>query len=132
MPCLAGITTKLRHCATTPFAAAAVLLLGSIAPLRAQMTTSPTPSQFPRGDASRGPDEEDPFRNNPGLRDRLERSRAAERQRRIVDDANRLVELTVQYRKALDAHGTATADDQKLLTQIEKLAREVKDRMKGM
>ena len=49
-----------------------------------------------------------------------------------MDDANRLVALTAQYRKALDAHGTPTEDDQKLLAQIEKLARDVKDRMRGM
>ena len=58
--------------------------------------------------------------------------RSAERQRRIVDDANRLVALTAQYRKSLEAHATPNQDDQKLLMQIEKLARDVKDRMRGM
>ena len=61
-----------------------------------------------------------------------QRAREAERQRRIVDDANRLMKLTAQYRGDVERHGTVTADDEKLLLQIEKLAREVKDRMRGM
>lgn len=97
-----------------------------------QMSTPSASPEFPRPGASRTAEEDDPFRTNAALRSRLEHSRAGERQRRIVDDANRLVELTVQYRHAVDEHGTVTADDQKLLTQIEKLAREVKDRMRGM
>ncbi len=80
-------------------------------------------NRFP-GDLS--PDE-DPARENS-----RQRAREKERQKRIVDDANRLVQLTAQYRTAVEQHGSVTADDQKLLMQIERLAREVKDRMRGM
>ena len=127
---------KQRFGLARPSSVAALVLSGSFllaSPLRGQFDQHPIAPGLPQPDASRGSRaEDDPLRDSPELRDRLQRGRAAERQRRIVDDANRLVELTVQYRKALDAHGTATADDQKLLTQIEKLAREVKDRMRGM
>lgn len=113
-----------------------VLLIGMLAlgsaVMHGQVDTSPgTNPGLPRPGLSRG-DEDDPFRNNPGLRERMEKSRALDRQRRMVDDANRLVGLTAQYQKALEAHGTPTGDDQKLLAQIEKLARDVKDRMRGM
>ena len=110
-------------------------LLGIAAPKLAQAQIDTRPSTVPevsRPGLPHGDAEDDPFRDNPQLRDRLQRGRAADRQRRIVDDANRLVALTAQYRKALDAHGTPTDDDQKLLVQIEKLARDVKDRMRGM
>ncbi|MFN2975906.1 hypothetical protein [Terriglobus aquaticus] len=113
-------------------ASAGALLLASLVcvpAMRAQVDARPPAGSLPHPDAS---EENDPFRNNPELRERLQKGRATERQRRIVDDANRLVVLTAQYRTALAAHGTATADDQKLLIQIEKLAREVKDRMRGM
>ncbi|WP_419806870.1 hypothetical protein [Terriglobus sp.] len=112
-----------------------LVLLGmfaQVSTLHAQIDTKAAPQTgLPRPGLSPG-DEDDPFRDNPGLRERLRRSRAADRQRRIVDDANRLVALTAEYRKALDAHGTPTDNDQKLLVQIEKLARDVKDRMRGM
>ncbi len=62
----------------------------------------------------------------------LRKTREVERQRRIVDDASRLVKLTAQYRSDVERHGAVTAEDEKLLLQIEKLAREVKDRMRGM
>lgn len=100
--------------------------------LHAQISATPSTLPHPSRPGLPGDTDYDPFRNNPGMRERLERGRAADRQRRIVDDANRLVALTAQYRKALDAHGTPTDDDQKLLVQIEKLARDVKDRMRGM
>lgn len=83
---------------------------------------SPTIPRFP-GDI----EEPDLFRENS-----RQRTRELERQRRIVDDANRLVKLTAQYRNDVEHHGAVTAEDQKLLLQIEKLAREVKDRMRGM
>ncbi len=58
-------------------------------------------------------------------------ARAEERQRRMVEDANRLVVLTAQYRASVTEHRGATAEDSKLLVNIEKLARSVKDRMRG-
>ncbi len=59
-------------------------------------------------------------------------TRAAERQKRMVDDANRLVALTTRYRASVSEHGKETAEDARLLLDIEKLARSVKDRMRGM
>ncbi len=112
-------------------------LLGMLASattvLHAQIDTNPgINAGASRPGVLRNGNDDDPLRDNPEMRDRLQKGRASDRQRRIVDDANRLVALTAQYRKALDAHGTPTEDDQKLLAQIEKLARDVKDRMRGM
>lgn len=75
-------------------------------------------------------DMEDPWHTRE-MQEKLQRAREKDRQKRMVDAANRLVELTAQYRKQVGAHGEATAEDQKLLFEIEKLARDVKDRMKG-
>ncbi len=57
-------------------------------------------------------------------------ARAEERQRRMVEDANRLVVLTERYRESI-AQRAANAEDAKLLLDIQKLARSVKDRMRG-
>ncbi len=59
-------------------------------------------------------------------------ARAAERQKRMVEDADRLVALTTRYREHMLEHGEKTPDDARLLLEIEKLARSVKDRMRGM
>ena len=61
-----------------------------------------------------------------------EHARELARQKRMVDDANRLLALAVQYRTQVQQHGSATPEDEKLLAEMEKLARSVKDRMRGM
>lgn len=61
-----------------------------------------------------------------------ERARQADRQKRMVDDANRLLALAVQYRTEVQTHGSPTPEDERLLAEMEKLARSVKDRMRGM
>lgn len=59
-------------------------------------------------------------------------ARETERQKRMVDDANRLVVLAARYRASISEHGSATVEDTRLLLEMEKLARSVKDRMRGM
>ncbi len=59
------------------------------------------------------------------------RARETERQKRMVDDANRLVVLAARYRAGVSEHGSPTAEDARLLQDMEKLARSVKDRMRG-
>lgn len=61
-----------------------------------------------------------------------ERARELDRQKRMVDDANRLLALAVQYRTQVQEHGSATPEDERILAEMEKLARSVKDRMRGM
>lgn len=60
-----------------------------------------------------------------------ERARATERQKRMVEDANRLVALTKQYRDNVERQRGTTPEDARLLLDIQKLARSVKDRMRG-
>jgi hypothetical protein len=60
-----------------------------------------------------------------------EHARAEERQRRMVEDANRLVVLTERYRASISEQRGSNAEDAKLLLDIQKLARSVKDRMRG-
>ena len=128
-------------------AAAALLALCSVS-AAAQKSTSPAPrpsggisagsSGTPYGTPSSGSNA--PFGANspfpPAYDDRLENSRAqaraAERQKRMVEDANRLVALTTRYRASVADHGTETIEDARMLLEIEKLARSVKDRMRGM
>lgn len=72
----------------------------------------------------------------PDLDQRLEdsrvRAREADRQKRMVEDANRLVTLAARYRASVSEHGSPTMEDARLLVDMEKLARSVKERMKGM
>ena len=68
----------------------------------------------------------------PGLEHSRELARDKERHRKIVEDSNRLVKLTEQYRESVQRHGAATPEDAKLLLDVERLARSVKDRMRGM
>lgn len=112
----------------------ALCALVALAPLTLRAQIGNAPPSIPDGgpNFSPGRPDEDPLREHPELRERMERSRAADRQRRIVDDANRLVALTAQYRRSVADHGTPTGEDGKLLVQIEKLARDLKDRMRGM
>ena len=67
---------------------------------------------------------------------RLEHSRArareADRQKRMVEDADRLVALAARYRASITEHEHATPEDTRMLLEMEKLARSVKDRMRGM
>lgn len=61
-----------------------------------------------------------------------ERAREVDRQKRMVEDANRLVALAARYRASLTEHEHATPEDARMLLEMEKLARSVKDRMRGM
>ena len=60
---------------------------------------------------------------------RREAARKVERKKRMVDSANRLLELTQQLRAEL-ATREATPADEKRLDEIAKLARSVKDQMR--
>ena len=66
------------------------------------------------------------------LEDSRTRAREADRQKRMVEDANRLVTLAARYRASVSEHGSPTTEDARLLVDMEKLARSVKERMKGM
>ncbi len=74
-----------------------------------------------------GDDERDDSR----LQEQARRGRNLMRQQRMVDDANRLLALATQIREQIARHGEVTAEDQRRLQEIERLARSVKDRMKG-
>jgi hypothetical protein len=60
---------------------------------------------------------------------RRERARKEERKKRMVDNANRLLELTRQLRAELATRETVP-DDARRLDEIARLARLVKDQMR--
>jgi hypothetical protein len=69
---------------------------------------------------------------DPDLREasrRREAARKLERKKRMVDSANRLLELTQQLRVELQSREAGPADA-KRLDEIAKLARTVKDQMR--
>ncbi len=68
----------------------------------------------------------------PGVEHSREVAREKDRQRRMVEDSSRLVKLTEQYRESVQKHGASTPEDARLLLDVERLARSVKDRMRGM
>jgi hypothetical protein len=70
---------------------------------------------------------------SPDVQRNLDRGRQAERQRRMVADTDRLLALAAQLKAATDktAKDPSAADMIRKADEIEKLARSVKDRMKG-
>jgi hypothetical protein len=85
-----------------------------------------TPGQRPN---SLPPPPIDNFPNNAELRARLENARKVDRKKRMVDNANRLLELSRQYQADLNA-GVSSPEDDRRLEEIAKLARAVKDQMR--
>lgn len=86
----------------------------------------------PPGQANRPFDSRDAdFPHNPALERKLERAREAERQKRIVEETQKLLSLTLQYREATAGKEALTDDQRSMLVQIEKLARDIRNRMRG-
>ncbi len=98
---------------------------GSISSGSSTVPRSASGNGVPFGDV---PESENDLR----LENLRNRAREADRQKRMVDDANRLVVLAARYRASISEHGSVTAEDTRLLLEMEKLARSVKDRMRGM
>lgn len=96
--------------------------------------SSPTPStmQNTTPNVAHSPFELETNESDARMENLRARSRAEDRRKRMVEDANRLVALTARYRAAVEDHGKETPEDARLLLDIEKLARSVKDRMRGM
>ncbi len=87
----------------------------------------PTPPGF--GNADTGP-----FAKSTQERlERLEKGRQSERQKRLLADTDRLLNLATQLKADMDktTKDTLSIEVIKKAEEIEKLARSVKDRMKG-
>ena len=67
------------------------------------------------------------------LEEQLSKSRNSERQRRLIDDTNKLLSLATELKTDVDKtdKNTLSVDVIKKADEIEKLARSVKDRMKS-
>ncbi len=121
------------------------LLCGACSPVRAQAKTTtvgnmpapsaPLPTNTGPGSATplfppSGSD--DPYRNTSFVQRRLllarQAAEQARRQKRVVDDTDRLLALSTEYRNRVRDHGTPTADDARLLDDIRKLAKSVRER----
>lgn len=79
----------------------------------------------------RKPGDVDPLA--PGLAERQERSRNSERQKKLVEDANKLLSLATDLKQQVDKNSkdATSADAARKAEEIEKLAKSVRDRMKG-
>jgi hypothetical protein len=111
-----------------------VLLLGT-ALGRAQSTTggtigNPTTPQTSHP-GHNGEEPPDPFAQ--ATRERLEQERATGRQRQLVHDTERLLALANQLKAEVAASGAESMTPEMLrqMDEIEKLARSVKEKMKG-
>jgi hypothetical protein len=83
---------------------------------------------MPTGDG-RGIPGMDPL---PRMEEQQARSRNSERQKRLVADTNRLLALIADLKRQIEQGGDGqSVDVTKKAEEIEKLARSVKDRMKG-
>ncbi len=69
----------------------------------------------------------------PGTQERLERGRQTERQKKLIADTDHLLALANELKADMDktTKDTMSIDVIKKAEEIEKLARSVKDRMKG-
>jgi hypothetical protein len=69
----------------------------------------------------------------PELMERQERSRNSDRQKRLVADTDKLLELATNLKSQVDKtdKGAPPVDAAKKAEEIEKLAKSVRDRMKG-
>lgn len=112
----------------------ALLFLGFHGVVSAQSTRNsyPAPSQTAPPGANSDPFRDEHTAIDEKLQHSRERAREVDRQKRMVDDANRLLALALQFQTQVQKHGSATPEDERLLADMEKLARSVKDRMRGM
>jgi hypothetical protein len=68
--------------------------------------------------------------DSPEIQARIQNARRNDQRKRLVDNANRLVDMTRQLRRELQTR-PANAEDEKRLDEISRLARSVKDQMAG-
>ena len=91
-------------------------------------TANPSPGNLPGMAGMHGGDSMSEL-ESPTMIHRREDARKLERKKRMVDNANRLLQLTEQLRAELAAR-EATPEDAKRLDEIARLARAVKDQMR--
>jgi hypothetical protein len=105
-------------------------VLGQQNPIGATGASSTNRSPFGPHDPT---DASDAMSHSPGTQQQLERSRQSERQKRMIADTNRLLALAAQLRSDSDKanRDTATVEDVRKVEEIEKLAHNVKERMKN-
>jgi hypothetical protein len=115
---------------------AAFLLAGSWAGLHtisaAQMQQSPTPSiQSPTPPFGQAPEPNDPMQRQ--RLEKMEKARNADRQKHLVQDAQKLLALAKDLKDEVDKSNedTLSVDVVKKAGEIEKLAKSVKDRMRN-
>lgn len=87
--------------------------------------SSPDPFGRPRGD------DRDPFTEK--LAEQQARNRNTDRQKRLVEDTEKLLSLATELKQQVDKtdRNTLSVDVIKKADEIEKLAHSVKERMKG-
>lgn len=118
--------------------AGGVLLLGAVGTfavgqmdqLPMQQTPTPRNPQMPSID---GRNANDTGTLAPSILARQAKMRNDARQQQLVNDTNKLVELATQLKQEMDKSGKDVDQDDvaKKAAEIEKLAKNVKDRMKG-
>jgi hypothetical protein len=118
-------------------AAVTVMLLSAAHAANTQMgsqstSLSPQSSQSPHvGFGSNGHDQEGGL--SPESRERFERSRQSDRQKKLIADTDHLLALANELKADMDktTKDTLSIDVIKKADEIEKLAHNVKERMKG-
>ena len=88
----------------------------------------PSPGRGGTGFPSDGRQPDDPL---PRIQDQLAKSRNSERQKRLVADTDRLLALVEDLKRQIEDPDGQPADVTKKAEEIERLAKSVKERMKG-
>ena len=92
---------------------------------------APVPNGFPTSPGRGAGAESGPF--NAASQERLEKSRQTDRQRRMIADTDKLLTLATELKADMDktTKDTLSIEVIKKAEEIEKLAKSVKERMKG-
>lgn len=101
-----------------------------VQPVQPTQTMPDNPTRFP-GIDGRMPADSDAL--PPSILARQAKMRNDDRQRQMVSDADKLVELAAQLKEEVSKGGNKASQDDvgRKAEEIEKLAKSVKDRMKG-
>lgn len=93
----------------------------------------PASSPFPDSSVRGGREERERDPNAERMQEQAAKGRNAERQRRLVADTEKLLSLATELKQDVDKtdKNTMSVDVIKKAEEIEKLARSVKERMKG-
>ena len=131
-PCRRGSGYEMRLLGSAVLGAGLwIVMLGT--PGEGQIIPQPTVRGRPALPSIDGRKDDDPDLPSPALAERQERTRNSDRQKKLVEDTNRLLTVATDLKREVEksSKDVPAEDAARKAEEIEKLAKSVKDRMKG-